>query len=148
MVRGSLLGFSKQRLMYEIVKTISFCYGHRLINYVGPCANIHGHNARADIMLASSELDEKGMVMDFGDIRSVIKKWIDETLDHTLLLHKDDSINPVLLEENEKFYVMDANPTAENIAKLIFEYALEQKFPVVSVTLWESDTSFARYSLP
>ena len=97
-------------------------------------------------MLASEKLDEKGMVVDFGDIRDVIKTWIDETLDHTLLLHKDDSINAVLTQENEKYYVMDANPTAENIAKLIFEYALEQNFPVVSVTLWESDTSFARYS--
>jgi 6-pyruvoyl-tetrahydropterin synthase len=132
--------------MYEIVKSITFCYGHRLINYVGPCANIHGHNARADIMLASEELDDKGMVIDFGDIKSVIKQWIDETLDHTLLLHKDDAINSVLQDHNEKFYIMDSNPTAENIAKLIFEYALEQKFPVVSVTLWESDTSFARYT--
>ena len=86
-------------------------------------------------MLASEELDEKGMVVDFGDIRDVIKKWIDETLDHTLLLHKNDAINAVLTKENEKYYVMDANPTAENIAKLIFEYALEQNFPVVSVTL-------------
>lgn len=132
--------------MYEIVKSITFCYGHRLINYVGPCADLHGHNARADIMLASEELDDRGMVIDFGDIRSVIKTWIDETLDHTLLLHKDDYIGAVLTANDEKFYVMDANPTAENIAKLIFEYALAQNFPVVSVTLWESDTSFARYS--
>jgi len=132
--------------MYEIVKSITFCYGHRLINYVGPCANLHGHNARADIMLASEELDDTGMVVDFSEVRSVIKQWIDATLDHTLLLHKDDYIGTVLTQNNEKFYVMDANPTAENIAKLIFEYAVEQNLPVVSVTLWESDTSFARYS--
>lgn len=133
--------------MYQIVKSITFCYGHRLINYEGPCADLHGHNARADIMLASDKLDDRGMVVDFGDIRSVIKTWIDATLDHTLLLNKDDYIGKLLADNNEKFYVMDANPTAENIAKLIFEYAAEQGFPVVSVTLWESDTSFARYSL-
>ena len=48
--------------MYEIVKSVNFCYGHRLLNYVGPCANLHGHNAKADIMLASEDLDERGLL--------------------------------------------------------------------------------------
>ena len=133
--------------MYEIVKSVSFCYGHRLLNYVGPCEHLHGHNAKADIMLASQTLDERGMVVDFGDIKSSIKKWIDETLDHTMLLSVGDPLIPVFEENKEKFYLMDNNPTAENIAKLIYEYAEQQDFPVTSVTLWESDTSFARYSV-
>lgn len=131
--------------MYEIVKSVSFCYGHRLLNYVGPCQHLHGHNAKVDIMLASEQLDERGMVMDFGDVKRVMKRWIDETLDHTLLLCKDDPIVPILEENKEKFYLMDENPTAENIAKLIYDYAVEQEFPVASVTIWETDTSFARY---
>ena len=132
--------------MFEIVKSISFCYGHRLLNYVGPCANLHGHNAKADIMLASDTLDEKGMVIDFGDIKSNVKAWIDDNLDHTMLLAVGDPLIPVFEERKEHFYLMEDNPTAENIAKHIFEYVEGQGFPVVSVTLWETDTSFARYS--
>jgi 6-pyruvoyltetrahydropterin/6-carboxytetrahydropterin synthase len=132
--------------MYEVVKSVNFCYGHRLLNYVGPCANLHGHTAKVDIMLASETLDERGMVMDFSDIRSIMKTWIDDTLDHTLLLAKDDPLIPVFEERQERFYAMDKNPTAENIAELIYGYAEEKKFPVVSVTVWESDSSFARFS--
>jgi len=132
--------------MYEIVKSVSFCYGHRLLNYVGPCQHLHGHNAKADIMLASDTLDERGMVVDFGDVKSSIKRWIDDNLDHTLLLGEGDPLIPVFKENNEKFYLMQKNPTAENIAELIYDYTEQQGFPVVSVTLWESDTSFARFS--
>jgi 6-pyruvoyltetrahydropterin/6-carboxytetrahydropterin synthase len=132
--------------MFEIVKSVSFCYGHRLLNYVGPCQHLHGHNAKVDIMLASEELDERGMVMDFGDVKRTLKAWIDQTLDHTLLLAKDDPLVSMLDQQGEKFFLMDENPTAENIAKLIFSYAQAQNFPVKSVTVWESDTSFARYS--
>lgn len=132
--------------MFEIVKSVSFCYGHRLLNYVGPCQHLHGHNARVDIMLGSEALDERGMVMDFSDVKSVAKEWIDANLDHTLLLSKDDPLIASLTEQNEKFYVMQENPTAENIAKLIFQQIGSRGFPVISITLWESDSSFARYS--
>ena len=132
--------------MYEIVKSVSFCYGHRLLNYVGPCQHLHGHNARVDVMLMSDQLDERGMVMDFGDVKRAVKKWIDDTLDHTMLLSEGDPLIPVFEERGEKFYKMANNPTAENIAKLIYDFAKSQGFPVKAVTLWESDTSFARYS--
>lgn len=132
--------------MYEIVKSISFCYGHRLLNYVGPCANLHGHNAKVDILLHGEHLDELGMLMDFSDIKRMAKKWIDETLDHTLLLNKNDPVIPLLDQNNEKYFVMEKNPTAENIAELIFNYVEKQGFPVKSVTLWETDSCFARYS--
>ncbi len=132
--------------MYEIVKSISFCYGHRLLNYVGPCAHLHGHNANADIMLASDTLDERGMVMDFSDIKTVVKKWIDENLDHTMLLCKDDPMVPVFEQNNEKFFLTEKNPTAENIAELIYNYVEAQGMPVVAVTIWETGNSYAKFS--
>ncbi len=131
--------------MFEIVKSVSFCYGHRLLNYKGPCQHLHGHNARVDIMLASETLDDRGMVMDFTDVKNITKEWIDSNLDHTLLLSKDDPLIATLKQQNEKFYEMADNPTAENIAKLIFRQIDARGFPVVSVTLWESESSFARY---
>ena len=66
-------------------------------------------------------------------------------IDHTLLLHRDDPLLPVLREAGERFYLMDDNPTAENIARLIFEFVAARGFPVVEVTLWETGTSSASY---
>jgi 6-pyruvoyltetrahydropterin/6-carboxytetrahydropterin synthase len=132
--------------MFEIVKSISFCYGHRLLNYEGPCAHLHGHNARADIHLKSDTLDERGMIMDFGDIKREVKSWIDATLDHTMLLAKDDPVIPYLDEAKESYFLMDKNPTAENIAEFIFLHVKELGYPIVSVTLWETETSYARFS--
>lgn len=131
--------------MFEIVKSVSFCYGHRLLNYVGPCANLHGHNARADIHLASETLDERGMIMDFADIKREVKTWIDNTLDHTLLLAKDDPVIAHLDKAKERYYLMDKNPTAENIAELIFKHVESLGYPIKAITLWETETSYARY---
>ena len=132
--------------MFEIVKSISFCYGHRLLNYVGPCAHLHGHNARAEIHLKSEILDERGMIMDFSDIKREVKTWIDDTLDHTMLLAKDDPVIPYLDDAKERYYLMDKNPTAENIAELIFKQVESMGYPVSAITLWETETSYARFS--
>lgn len=131
--------------MYTATKEIHFCYGHRLLNYEGACRHLHGHNGKIQVELASEKLDRRGMVVDFGDINRVIKKWVDDTLDHTMILAKEDALISVLKERKERFYVMDQNPTAEAIARLIYEYAVSQKFPVTKVTLWETDSSFATY---
>jgi 6-pyruvoyltetrahydropterin/6-carboxytetrahydropterin synthase len=108
--------------------------------------HLHGHNARACIKLRSDKLDNRGMVVDFGDVKKDIKAWIDDRLDHTMLLAQDDPIIEVLEQAGEKFFVMADNPTAENIAKLIYEYVVSLNYPVVSVSLWETDTSYAEYA--
>ena len=131
--------------MYTVTKEIYFCYGHRLIHYKGKCQFLHGHNARVQVELCSESLDKRGMVYDFNDIGRVMKAWIDETFDHKMLLHQEDPIIPTLKAKKEVFYVMPINPTAEAIAKLIYDYAVSQKFPVNSVTVWETESSFATY---
>ena len=131
--------------MYEITRNLSFCYGHRLLNYDGKCKHLHGHNARAVIILEQEELDDRGMLVDFKDIKDVVKKWVDAELDHNMLLCKDDPILPVLREAGERFFVMDDNPTAENIAKLIYEFVAAADYPVIDVSIWETDTCYASY---
>ena len=131
--------------MFRVTKEISFCYGHRLLNYAGKCRNLHGHNGRAVVTLEAPALDRLGMVVDFTEIKRVLKTWIDDTLDHKMLLHRDDPVLPELRRQGEPFVELDANPTAENIAKLIFDYAIGHGLPVVEVTLWESANSFATY---
>ncbi|OGX04232.1 MAG: 6-pyruvoyl tetrahydrobiopterin synthase [Omnitrophica bacterium RIFCSPLOWO2_12_FULL_50_11] len=131
--------------MYAVTKEIYFCYGHRLLNYDGACRHLHGHNGKIEVELSNDRLDERGMVIDFGYIGKVIKEWIDRTLDHTMLLSKDDPLLAVLKERKERFFVMDSNPTAESIAKLIYDYARSQNLPVTRVTLWETENSYATY---
>jgi 6-pyruvoyltetrahydropterin/6-carboxytetrahydropterin synthase len=130
-------------MMYRVTRELRFCYGHRLLNYEGKCRHLHGHNGRVVITIAADQLNAQGMVMDFSRIKEVLGNWLDATLDHRMLLHENDPSIPFLRQLHEPFYVMKVNPTAENIAKLIFDYALSQGFPVVEVQLWETDHCFA-----
>jgi 6-pyruvoyltetrahydropterin/6-carboxytetrahydropterin synthase len=132
--------------MYKVTKELHFCYGHRLLNYQGICMHPHGHNSKVEIELTLSGLDDRHMVVDFGDIKRVIQSWIDENLDHKMVLHKDDPLVDVLKALHEPLFLLNTNPTAEILARLIFEYAISQGFPVSEVRLWEGYTSYASYS--
>lgn len=131
--------------MFRVTKEIHFCYGHRLLNYAGKCRHLHGHNGKAVITLEAASLDDLGMVVDFSEIKRVVGKWIDETLDHRLLLHEADPLIPELLRQGEPFVTLNANPTAENIARLIYEHTTARGLPITEVTLWETEASFATY---
>ncbi|HLA86027.1 MAG TPA: 6-carboxytetrahydropterin synthase, partial [Thermoguttaceae bacterium] len=76
--------------MFQVTREINFCYGHRLLDYQGKCAHLHGHNARIQITLGASDLDAQGMVLDFTEIRRVVQGWVDEQLDHRMILRRDD----------------------------------------------------------
>lgn len=131
--------------MFRVTKEIHFCYGHRLLNYDGKCRHLHGHNGRAVVTVEAAELDPLGMVVDFSDLKSALGGWIDDTLDHKMLLHRDDPILPELRQQGEPFVTLEVNPTAENIARLIYDHARSCGLPVVEVTLWETENSFATY---
>lgn len=132
--------------MYTVSKRIGFCYGHRLLDYQGPCRHLHGHNGSAEIILRADELDELGMVRDFSEIKDRIKPWIDERFDHAMLLHESDPLLEILRPHDSRVQALPCNPTAENIARLIFEHARELGFPVIEVRLWETDTAYASYT--
>jgi 6-pyruvoyltetrahydropterin/6-carboxytetrahydropterin synthase len=131
--------------MYRVTREIHFCYGHRLLNYDGKCRYLHGHNGRAVITLEADQLDPLGMVMDFTNIKNVVQTWIDETLDHQMILHQDDPMLPLLQEEGEPVHVLPVNPTAENIARLIYDFISGHGFPVVEVQMWETTSCCATY---
>ncbi len=131
--------------MYQVSKSVSFCYGHRLLNYEGKCRHLHGHNARAVITLESAVLDERGMVEDFSKVQHLLWSWLDEEIDHTMLLHRDDPLLPVLNKAGERVRITDENPTAEVIARMIFDYVADKGYPVTEVVLWETETCYASY---
>ena len=131
--------------MHRVAREIQFCYGHRLLNYDGKCRHLHGHNGKAVITLEAEHLDAQGMVVDFSRLKRVLGGWIDEALDHKMLLHRDDPVLAFLHAQGEPVFVMDVNPTAENIARLIYDYAAARDFPVMEVQLWETDACQASY---
>ncbi|MBI3313745.1 MAG: 6-carboxytetrahydropterin synthase QueD [Candidatus Omnitrophica bacterium] len=131
--------------MFKVIRQIHFSYGHRLVGHAGKCANLHGHNARVEIELSSEKLDKLGMVMDFYEIRKAIGSWIDETLDHKMILAEKDPLVPLLQKEKEPLVLTQENPTAEVLARMIFEEARKRRLPVSKVTLWETENSAAEY---
>ena len=132
--------------MFRVSREIDFCYGHRLLNYEGKCRYLHGHNGRAVITIESEQLDHRGMVLDFSDIRRVVSTWIDDHLDHRMILHREDPAVPALQQLQEPLHLIETNPTAENIARLIYDFAHEEGFPVLDVRLWETPHCYATYS--
>ena len=131
--------------MYTVSKTFSFCYGHRLVRDDGKCRHLHGHTAKAAIVLAREELDARGMVFHFDRLKETIGRWIAENLDHKLLIAEGDPLAVVLESAGEKFLKVKENPTAENIARMLFEAAEKFSLPVKRVEVWESETSKACY---
>ena len=130
--------------MFRVTREINFCYGHRLLDYQGECAHLHGHNGRAVISMAAEQLDSLGMVLDFSEIKQVVSTWIDDQLYHRMILHQDDPVVPMLREMGEPLHLIDRNPTAENIAKLIYDFASESGFPVAQVMTTHAHLLFRR----
>ncbi len=132
--------------MYTVIREIHFSYGHRLVGHQGKCRHVHGHNGRVQIEVAAEKLDALGMVVDFSEISRTIGKWIDENFDHVLILWEKDPLVPVLNERGEKILVVAENPTAEYLARRIFEEARKMKLPVARVVVWETNDSSASFS--
>jgi 6-pyruvoyltetrahydropterin/6-carboxytetrahydropterin synthase len=98
-----------------------------------------------EVDIESDRLDQNGMVMDFADIRDKVKGWVDEHLDHKMLLCKQDPAVQLLQGLKEPCYVMDENPTAENIAKVIFHEMRKMGLQLGEIRLWETPSSYATY---
>ncbi|HUR19544.1 MAG TPA: 6-carboxytetrahydropterin synthase [Vicinamibacterales bacterium] len=132
--------------MYSVTKRLDFCYGHRLLNHDGVCRHLHGHNAMVEIDITAQALNARDMVVDFADIKRALKTWIDRELDHKMILRHDDPMVEVLRSHGEPVYTIEGNPTAERLAKLIFDTAAGLGFKVSAVRLWETPGSCASYS--
>ncbi len=131
--------------MHKIKKTFHLAYGHRLLNYKGKCENLHGHNGVVEITLRAAKLNHEKMVMDFTELGRKMKAWLDENLDHKVILARPDPLVPVLRKLGQGCYLTADNPTAEILAKLIFDTAKAMKLPVDEAAFWETPTSMASY---
>jgi len=132
--------------MYRVIRKLNFCYGHRILGHRGRCGHLHGHNGAVEVELGARKLDHMGMVADFSEVKRTVQGWIDAELDHRMLLSRTDPLARVLKAQGEPVILIDGNPTAENLARLIFDYAASRGLPVIAVRLWESPDSCAVYS--
>ena len=131
--------------MFRVSAEIHFSYGHRLLDYDGKCAHPHGHNARVEVEVAAESLDPADMALDFTVLKHTVQRWVDTELDHKMILRRDDPLVAALAGLGEPMYLMDRNPTAESLARLIFEIATGHALRVSSVRFWETPTSYATY---
>ena len=134
--------------MHRVTEAIEFCYGHRLLEHNGRCRYLHGHNGILEVDVEAEYLNDLGMVMDFSELRDIVKGWVDANIDHKMVLSRRDPAAPVLEELGEPVYLMDENPTAENLSKHIYEGAREQGVLVTEVRLWETPSSYSVYREP
>lgn len=123
--------------MYELKVVSRFAAAHQLRMVAQKCENLHGHNWRVEVYVAGKEINDAGVLMDFGEIK-VHLKGIIESLDHKFL--------------NELNFFEGGNPSSENIARYIAE-TLNAKITapgvrVSRVGVWESDDSRAMYFMP
>jgi 6-pyruvoyltetrahydropterin/6-carboxytetrahydropterin synthase len=122
--------------MYEVSVDETFAAAHNLRGYKGKCEDLHWHNYRVRVTLAGAELDSVGLLYDFVHLKQVIQSVI-RSLDHKYL------------NELKPFDLL--NPSAENIAKHIYEAAAKQMrespngAAISSVTVWETDVTAATY---
>jgi 6-pyruvoyltetrahydropterin/6-carboxytetrahydropterin synthase len=131
--------------MFTVTKEVYFCYGHRLMKHAGKCRNLHGHSVKASVSVRQDKLNDQGMVCDFADIRECVEAYINEYLDHNLLLHKDDPIVPMLEANGERFLALDEHPTAEIISQMLYRHIKQAGFDVAEVVLWETASASACY---
>jgi len=134
--------------MFRVTQELRFCYGHRLLGHPGKCARLHGHNARVFLVLRAASVDAKGMVIAFDVLEQRARRYLDEALDHRMLLQQGDPACAALAGIGETFVALEVPPTAENLAKLIFEQLLRAGLPLAEVRLEEQPGSTASYGSP
>lgn len=120
--------------MYKIAVKTHFDSAHLIRNHNGRCRNLHGHRWDMEVVFSGGELDEMGMIIDFKDIKKILKEITDK-YDH----HNLNEIPP--------FDVI--NPTAENLSRIIFQ-EIKKRTPeaidLTEVKIWESPDAWVSFS--
>lgn len=95
---------------------------HALWNYNGACKNIHGHSYKLYVTLAGKPIENineanNGMVMDFMDLKTLVKNVIIKEFDHSLLIHKNAIKDKMFINEQmfDRLKITDFQPTVENL---------------------------------
>ena len=131
--------------------------GHRLQNHDGKCVNLHGHQYVLEVVVEGEintdpNASSRGMVIDFGDIKVLLDKYVHEVCDHAFMVSESDDLMMAFYKENSqlKHVIVPFDSTAENIANWIFTRLGEEitklpnKVRLISVQLWETPYNWAK----
>lgn len=142
--------------MYRIKKQFTgYPFAHRQHTHGGHCKQVHGHNWDFEICLEAEELDENGFVYDFGNF-GWLKRWLEETFDHTILINKDDpEINTFRVLDGKVLNLIEVEScSSEGIAKMVYEKIQERikahkshrNVKLVYVVVQEDTNNSAQYT--
>ena len=122
---------------FEVMIERNFSSAHQLRGYKGKCENLHGHNYRVEIYARGSELDNIGLLVDFGDLKAAADDIV-QYLDHRNI----NELPP---------FDAELNPSAENLARYILERVAsrvgDERVSVYKVRCFETPTSVATYQV-
>jgi 6-pyruvoyltetrahydropterin/6-carboxytetrahydropterin synthase len=140
----------------RITKQFSFETGHALYGYDGKCKNVHGHSYKLSVTVSGKPISDNtnvkfGMVIDFGDLKKIVKEEIVDVFDHATVFNKNTphvELAAELKNRGHHIILVDYQPTSEmmviDFAKKIKD-RLPQNIHLHSIKLQETDTSFAEW---
>lgn len=135
--------------MLSAVRVCQFDAAHRIVGHEGKCKNLHGHRFAVHFYAESIELDSLGRVVDFSKIKKILGDWIDLNWDHNIIIWREDSNLPWILkcEHDKKPFITNFNPTAENLAKYLFEVICpnllkNENFFISKIVFFETDNCY------
>lgn len=140
----------------RITKQFNFETGHALYGYDGKCRNVHGHSYKLSVTVIGKPITDTshvklGMVIDFGDLKKIVKEEIVDKFDHATVFNKNTphvELAKELTERGHNVILADYQPTSENMV-IDFAKKIKSRLPesiqLFSLKLQETDTSFAEW---
>ena len=139
----------------RVTKRFHFEMAHALYEYDGLCRNIHGHSYNLQVTLIGEPKKDSGhpkdgMVLDFGELKKVVKSEVVNRFDHALMVNSlfPEEQMKLLKQTTDRIIIVDFQPTSENIVAYIAEI-LQQHLPIgvslFSIRLYETITSYAEW---
>ncbi|MCI0484600.1 MAG: 6-carboxytetrahydropterin synthase QueD [candidate division NC10 bacterium] len=138
----------------RVSRTFEFDAAHRVLGHAGPCAYLHGHRYRLQVVVEAPDLNALGMLIDFGEIKRIVNEQLVSKWDHAALFRYDDPLVPAVQRAQpdapKRVITLPDNPTAEVMAKTAFREiakVLPEGLTLSEVTLWETPDSSASVNL-
>lgn len=132
----------------KVCKIFTFDSAHQLVGHKGKCANVHGHTYKLEVVLQGKVIgpenfSDEGFVIDFSDVKDIVKSLIVDSLDHSFLAMGNEPVLATLKETESKVSELGFRTTVENMAVHICYTLREAQLPVYAVKLWETPNSWA-----
>lgn len=139
----------------RLTKEFDFEMAHALYGHDGKCANIHGHSYKLSITLLGVPINDNkspknGMVIDFSDLKEIVKSTLVDQWDHALMLNKNSPHKSMNVADYTRVMWKEYQPTCENMlleVVAVLQGQLPKEIKLVSVFLRETATSYAEWRL-